>query len=72
MIDRCVWFTRPTRPPSLTPATAATATILAQHHQVGLKEWSEALEAKIGGRVSPMIYLPGGGYAFLGLLDSCV
>jgi hypothetical protein len=29
------------------------------HVQVGLKEWSEALEAKIGGRVSPMIYLPG-------------
>lgn len=27
--------------------------------QVGLREWSEALEAKIGGRVSPMIYLPG-------------
>lgn len=27
--------------------------------QVGLKRWSEDLEAAIGGRVSPMIYLPG-------------
>lgn len=32
-------------------------------HQVGLKELSESLEAKIGGRVSPMIFLPGGGGA---------
>lgn len=47
------------QPPSVTLRPLTTPPSIHAYVQVGLHEFSEALEAKIGGRVSPMIYLPG-------------